>query len=289
MIGSLTAPCTYCGGCVSVCPSGALELAETRLVIDDELCNTCELCIQACPAGALTVEGEAPPLSSVRQKYDLVVVGAGPAGSTAAGLAAERGLDALMLEKRQEIGSPVRCAEGINQEMLLPFLEPEERWISAKVNRSQIVTVDTGEAHLFVEDEMGYVLERRVFDRALAERAVAAGVQVMVKTAVEGLIMEDGATRGVEATSGRTRFEIEAQVVIGADGTGAKVGQWSGLKCILPQQDCLVCAQFLLWVLTWILAVATTTSEKTWLLEDTRGFFPKARERPMWASVCRRT
>ncbi|TKJ31650.1 MAG: hypothetical protein CEE40_01120 [Chloroflexi bacterium B3_Chlor] len=246
MIGSLTALCTYCGGCVCVCPSGALELAETRLVIDDGLCNTCVLCIQACPAGALTVEGEAPRLSSVRQKYDLVVVGAGPAGSTAARLAAERGLDVLMLEKRQEIGSPVRCAEGINREMLLPFLEPEERWISAKVNRSQIVTVDTGEAHLFVGDEMGYVLERRVLDRALAERAVAAGVQVMVKTAVEGLIMEDGVTRGVEATSGRTRFEIEAQVVIGADGTEAKVGQWSGLECILPQQDCLVCAQFLL-------------------------------------------
>lgn len=131
MIASLADLCTYCGGCASVCPSGALELAETRLVIDDAHCNACELCIQACPAGALTVEGEASPPSSVRQKYGLVVVAAGPAGSTAARFAAERGSDVLLLEKRQEIGSPARCAEGINRQMLLPFLEPEERWISA--------------------------------------------------------------------------------------------------------------------------------------------------------------
>ncbi|MGB3904799.1 MAG: 4Fe-4S binding protein [Anaerolineae bacterium] len=120
-----------CGVCVSVCPSGALERAETRLVIDEAQCNVCELYIQACPAGALTVEGEVPPLACVRQKNGLVVVGAGPAGSTAARVAAERDSDALLLGKRQEIGSPARCAEGINREMLLPFLVPEERWISA--------------------------------------------------------------------------------------------------------------------------------------------------------------
>lgn len=131
MTGPPAERCTCCGVCVSVCPYGALELAETRLVIDEAQCNVCELCIQACPAGALTVEGEAPPLACVRKKYDLVVVGAGPAGSTAARFAAERDLDVLLLEKRQEIGSPARCAEGINREMLLPFLEPEERWISA--------------------------------------------------------------------------------------------------------------------------------------------------------------
>ncbi len=131
MIRSPAERCTCCGVCVSVWPSGALELAETRLVIDEAQCKVCELCIQACPAGALTVEGDVPPLASVRQKYDLVVVGAGPAGSTAARFAAERGLNVLLLEKRQEIGSPARCAEGINREMLLPFLEPEERWLFA--------------------------------------------------------------------------------------------------------------------------------------------------------------
>ena len=40
--------------------------------------------------------------------FDVIVVGAGPGGSIAAMVAAENGLSVLLLEKRQEIGSPVR-------------------------------------------------------------------------------------------------------------------------------------------------------------------------------------
>jgi digeranylgeranylglycerophospholipid reductase len=240
--------CTYCGGCVGVCPRGALELKETRLVIVEERCNDCKLCIPTCPVGALVAEQHQPALGLIpmRRRYDLVVVGAGPAGSTAAWLAAEQGSDVLLLEKRQEIGSPVRCAEGINREMLLPFLEPEEAWVCAEVNESRIVNSDTGEAQSFAGDEVGYVLERRVFDRALAERAAVAGAQVMVKSSVHGLIVDEGAARGVRVSQGDSTFEIEASVVVGADGVECMVGRWAGLNCVLPQRDCLVCAQYLL-------------------------------------------
>ncbi len=41
-------------------------------------------------------------------EFDVIVVGAGPGGPIAAKVAAENGLSVLLLEKRQEIGSPVR-------------------------------------------------------------------------------------------------------------------------------------------------------------------------------------
>ena len=44
--------CGYCGACVSVCPVGAIELAETRLLIS-QACVDCGLCLAACPVGAL--------------------------------------------------------------------------------------------------------------------------------------------------------------------------------------------------------------------------------------------
>ena len=47
----------------------------------------------------------------MRDEYDVIVVGAGPGGSIAARTAAEE-CDVLLIEKRQEIGDPVRCAEA---------------------------------------------------------------------------------------------------------------------------------------------------------------------------------
>ncbi|NIO69356.1 MAG: geranylgeranyl reductase family protein [Anaerolineae bacterium] len=241
--------CGYCGGCVSLCPVEAIELAETRLVID-QTCTDCGLCLGACPVGALSLEGQEVKRGRqglvLQRRYDVVVVGAGPAGSTAARRAAELGLSVLLLEKRQEIGSPVRCAEGVGHELLIPFIEPDEHWISATVDKAQFTTMVGDEVKTRrAEGGKGYVLERRVFDRVLAEKAVEAGAQLAVKTAARGLLMEDGVVRGV-IVEGQGDVEIEAAVVIGADGVESRVGPWAGLDTTLPQKDAMACAQFLL-------------------------------------------
>jgi digeranylgeranylglycerophospholipid reductase len=241
--------CGYCGGCISLCPVGAIELAETRLVID-QTCMDCGLCLSACPVGALSLEGQEVERGRqglvLQRRYDVIVVGAGPAGSTAARRAAELGLSVLLLEKRQEIGSPVRCAEGVGHELLIPFIEPDGHWISATVDKAQFTTMagDRAETRR-AEGGRGYILERRVFDRVLAEKAVEAGAQLAVKTAARGLLMEDGIVRGV-LVEGGDDGEIEAAVVIGADGVESQVGPWAGLDTTLPPKDAMACAQFLL-------------------------------------------
>jgi L-aspartate semialdehyde sulfurtransferase ferredoxin len=45
--------CCYCGACVAVCPTLALELAEKQLLVHHELCNKCGNCLITCPVGAL--------------------------------------------------------------------------------------------------------------------------------------------------------------------------------------------------------------------------------------------
>ncbi len=245
--------CAYCGGCVSVCPVEALRLAETRLEVS-ETCIDCGDCISACPVGALQLaEAECPTQKArFKSQYDLIVVGAGPGGSVAAQIAARAGLSVLLLEKRQEIGSPVRCAEGVGSEQLGAFIEPDWRWIAAEIRSAQITTLQGDAANtLRLDGGLGYILERRLFDRVLAERAVQAGAEVRVKSAVCGLLQEDGKVVGVKIRSadfiaGAGELEIGAKVVIAADGVEAQVGCWAGLPLRLPLADTMVCVQYLL-------------------------------------------
>jgi len=184
----------------------------------------------------------------MKAKYDVVVVGAGPAGAITAKTAAEGGLDVLMIEKRQEIGDPVRCAEGVAKPQLKKHIEPDERWISAEVKGSRIIAPD-GTAVELLEDisgaEVGYVLERKVFDRVLADEAALAGADVRVKTRATGVIIEDGFAKGITATHLGEEFEIRADIVVGADGVESKIGRWAGIDTTLKANEIASGAQFL--------------------------------------------
>jgi digeranylgeranylglycerophospholipid reductase len=181
-------------------------------------------------------------------RCDLVVVGAGPAGSMTAKAAAEAGLKVVMLEKRQEIGDPVRCAEGVSKAPLKKLVDLDPTWISAEVKGARIRAPD-GTEIVISEDragaEVGYVLERKVFDRALAQKAAEAGAKVMVKTRALGLLWDEGVPAGVTAQFVGERFRIEAPLVIGADGVESKVGRWAGIDTALKPKDIETCAQFL--------------------------------------------
>ncbi|NYT02936.1 MAG: NAD(P)/FAD-dependent oxidoreductase [Methanosarcinales archaeon] len=181
-------------------------------------------------------------------KCDVVIVGAGPAGSMAARTAAQKGLKVVMLEKRQEIGDPVRCAEGVSKASLARLVNPDPRWIAAEVKGARIYAPDRSNVVMSEDrsgNEVGYVLERKIFDRALAMDAARAGAQVMVKARALGLLMKDGHPYGVKAMRFGEVFDIQAPLVIGADGVESKVGRWAGIDTALKPQDIEVCAQFL--------------------------------------------
>jgi digeranylgeranylglycerophospholipid reductase len=185
----------------------------------------------------------------VKNEYDVVVIGAGPAGSITAKTAAEKGLSVLLIEKRQEIGDPVRCAEGVSKVWLRKHIEPDHRWICADVKGSRIYTPDGTMIEMAEEiagGEVGYVLERKIFDRALAYEASKAGAEVMVKTRATDLIIENDFVKGVKVSHLGESYDIKAKIIIGADGVESKVGRWAGIDTSLKPVDIETCAQYLM-------------------------------------------
>ena len=182
----------------------------------------------------------------MKDYYDMIVVGAGPGGSFTAKTAAKAGLDVLLIEKRQQIGDPVRCAEGVNKVMLATYIKPDPAWISADVKGSRLFSPDGTMIEMGEElsgAEVGYVLERKVFDRAMAREAANAGVEVMVKTRATGLLMNDGYVCGISAQHMGNNYEIKSKIVVGADGIESKVGRWAGIDTSLKTIDMCTCAQ----------------------------------------------
>jgi len=182
----------------------------------------------------------------MREEYDVIVVGAGPGGSIAARTAAEE-CDVLLLEKRQEIGSPVRCAEGVDKRELLKFIQPEKKWIAGNAKSARIYAPDGSMFELSGEllgGEVGYVLERKLFDRELAKSAARAGAHLMVRTRATGLIKEDDKVQGVKINRLGEDFEVRSRVVIGADGVESKVGRWAGINTTVKLKDIESCSQY---------------------------------------------
>ena len=180
--------------------------------------------------------------------YDVVVVGAGPGGSMAARSCAEEGLRVLMVEKRQEIGAPVRCAEGVSKSELSSLVEVKKKWIAKEVQGAKIYSPDNTLITLSAEqagNEVGYILERKIFDRWLAKQAARAGADVLVKTAAVGVEKEKDGLR-VKLRRAGEFFEVTAKMIIGADGVESRVGKWMGIDTTLKLNEIESCVQYLI-------------------------------------------
>lgn len=152
------------------------------------------------------------------ERADVLVLGLGPAGASAAAEAARRGLRVIAVDRKREPGRPVQCAE------LVPAIVGIDVGDLAASTRQRIrsmLTFVEGDGPDVKENFPGHMLDRAAFDAALVARAEAAGAACRFGTAVRRIHI-DGA---VELAGGRT---LGAGVVVGADGPRSLVGRAVG-------------------------------------------------------------
>jgi digeranylgeranylglycerophospholipid reductase len=178
------------------------------------------------------------------KSYDLIVVGAGPAGSMAAWNAARRGISVLLLEKDREVGTPVRCAEGVAKKDMEKLVEEAARpgWVAAEISRFRLFSPDGTPVFVHIE-ETGYVLNRRLFDYDLALKATDAGARLVTHAEVFNVLKSGHAVTGVSLKIAGEQLEVQGKIVIAADGVETRVARWAGIDSTVKLKDMETCVQ----------------------------------------------
>jgi digeranylgeranylglycerophospholipid reductase len=163
------------------------------------------------------------------ETWDVVVIGAGPAGSRAAQAAAQGGARVLLVERKRRVGALPHCAEFVPRALGLEIDLP---------SRSKVQTVEGMETRLGGGTQYspapGWILDRQVFDHDLAMDAAQAGAVLQAGTSFLGL--DSGR---VVIQSGDERREIQAGCVVAADGAAS----FTARSFDLPRQDLLAGVQ----------------------------------------------
>lgn len=178
------------------------------------------------------------------EKYDIVVVGLGPAGSSVAKTCAESGLNVLAIEKRQEIGVPVRCGEGLSKSALERMgLKPDAKWISQTIEGATVYAPNKRFVRIDYEGPEGWVIERKIFDKELAKQASRAGAKLLTKTEALSASRENGLVF-VKIRHANEEKIIKTKILIACDGVESKLARMLGLDTTLKLLDITSCAQF---------------------------------------------
>ena len=146
----------------------------------------------------------------MKDSYDIVIVGAGPAGSTTARFAAKSGASVLILEKDRTVGLPVRCAEGATESGLLSVLDKiDPRWVENTVNNVMFHSPSGRQVELRF-NQVGFILNRKLFDYDLALMAVKEGAELLTKAYVSEVLMRDGKASGIAFSHLGTKRRVKA-------------------------------------------------------------------------------
>lgn len=167
-----------------------------------------------------------------RLRHDVVVVGAGPAGSYAAYCLAVRGYDVVVLEEDSQVGKPTNCSGLIGAKAFAKHLLPTNS-ILRSFDAARFFSPRGAEALVSADRPVAYVVDRGEFDRSLAQQAEAAGARYRLGTKCTGISHADGGIKvEIQALEGAGQIHARAGIV----ATGVKYNLLNTLRMGRPEK-----------------------------------------------------
>ncbi len=173
------------------------------------------------------------------ENYDAIIIGAGPAGLSAAAKLAGKKINALVLDRKQEIGCPKRCAEGLGLGWFRRLgLKPNKEWAVMPIYGAALYSPSGKSVVLKAKKVAGYVLERKMFEKALAIEAVKKGAKIRLKSNVKSAERRNGKVILTANELGEIR-QYSAPLIIACDGIDSRIARMLGLDTTnkLPDVD----------------------------------------------------
>ncbi len=162
---------------------------------------------------------------------DILIVGAGPAGASAAIASASKGVRTIVIEKKKEVGRPVKCGEAIGRYLLplMPLEIPEKQKIwdikGIKFGFSGNTIKRTGRMW------SSFAVKRDILDKWLINEALKAGAVLKVESELLELkVSDDSIVKEAAVKTPNGDVLIKPKIVIGCDGVKSKVSEGIGLK-----------------------------------------------------------
>ncbi len=187
----------------------------------------------------------------MNDSFDVTIIGAGPAGLSAAKSASQRGARTLLIEREKEIGVPVRCGEFFpvyNETLrILPNAHSLKDFYSmlskeAISNNTRKIRLISPKNRMVEFDFKGYVLRRDLFEKRISQEAEAQGAIIQLRTCAEG-VMEKTGTKKVLLYGPRGKTFVKSKILIGADGFPSKTARLANMTKGFKPQDAALCIQ----------------------------------------------
>ncbi|MEW6592494.1 MAG: NAD(P)/FAD-dependent oxidoreductase [Candidatus Hadarchaeota archaeon] len=169
-------------------------------------------------------------------KWDVAIVGGGPAGCFLGRNLAKEGLDVVIIEEHEEIGSNVCCAGIVGASGLQEIGIKPGKWVLGELKRAVFYPPSGEPAKFGRKKTEAFVVDRSLFDMWLGEEAAKAGAAVLLNTRCTGVKLgKDWQGLLLEGADGGW---LKARLVVGADGPASVVARAAGLRSLKGVTRC---------------------------------------------------